>query len=142
MKDKIIGCVIGVAVIFVITSGLFTEIAKTAVWLVTLDFETPEISIFGQLVVKYGTWIITFTLVHLIFNFFGWFNHKIMKIVYAAISTVISFFLSWLIMIMEKYQTIILIIVAVLTVIAIIGLIVVNVVKAKKTHKNNDVNAK
>ena len=142
MKDKIIGFIAIVALIFVLTSGLFVEIAKTAVWLVTLDFEAPEISVFGQLVVKYGTWIATFTLVHFIFEFFGWFNSKLMKIVYAALSIVISFFLSWVIMVLEKYQTIILIIVIVSVAIIFVGFIVYKTSKAKKLRKNNNENAK
>ena len=142
MKDKIIGFIVIAALIFVLTSGLFSEIAKTAAWLVTLDIEAPEISIFGQLVVKYGTWIATFILVHFIFEFFGWFNSKLMKIVYVVLSTAISFFLSWVIMVLEKYQTIILIIVIVSAVIVLVGFIIYKASKAKKPRKSNNENAK
>ena len=142
MKERIIGFLVGAAVIFVVTSGLFTEIAKTVVWLVTLDFETPEISIAGQLIVKYGTWIATFTLVHFIFDIFGWFNSILMKIFYAVISIIISFVLSWLIMFFEKYQKIILLVVIISAVIIIVGFIIFNVVKAKKHTKDNNENAK
>ena len=141
MKDRIIGFLISIAVIFIITSGLFTEIAKTAVWLVTLNFEAPEISIPGQLIVKYGTWIATFTLVHFIFDLFGWFNSKLMKIVYATLSIVISFSLSWLIMVLEKYQTIIMIIVIASAIVIITGFVTFHIVKAKKQQKNNNENA-
>ena len=63
----------------------------------------PEISIVGQIFVKYSTWIITFSLVRIIFQLIGWYDSDAMKMVYFAISTLISFALSYVIMILEKY---------------------------------------
>jgi hypothetical protein len=100
---KTLGSFIGLIVlIFVCTSGLIEPITKVFVWLITLQFNSPDISVFGQLVAKYGTWIITYAVVGFIFNVLDWFNTTAMKIVYFIISTIISFLLSWLIMTLEK----------------------------------------
>ena len=114
---KKVGAIIGlVALIFVCTSGLIEPITKVFVWLITLNFNAPAISIAGQLVAKYGTWIITYSLVDKLFRALGWFDSDVMKIVYFIISTIISFLLSWLIMVLENYLWIIAIVVGFLLV--------------------------
>ena len=103
MKQKIAaGCGIG-AVIFFATSGLFEWFTKIFVWLITIDSKTPTISVVGQIFVKYSTWIITFRLIKKLFKAIGWYDSDAMKMVYFAISTLVSFALSYVIMIFEKY---------------------------------------
>lgn len=119
MKGKISAFIGLIVLIFLCTSGLIEPITKVFVWLITLDSKSPDISIFGQLVAKYGTWIITYSLVGVMFNALGWFNSTAMKIVYFIISTIVSFLLSWLIMVLESYLWVIAIIIGVILVIGL-----------------------
>ena len=135
MRQKIIGYLLLFLVIFAITSGLFGCIAKVAIWLVTLDMSAPAISIAGQLVVKYGTWVITFSLVGAIFDFFGLFNSRLMSLLYVTISIVVSFALSWLVMLIEQYLLTIVIIVLALLCLSLAALILVRWYKKKKKNK-------
>lgn len=122
---KTIGSIVGLIVlIFVCTSGLIEPITKVFVWLITLQFNSPDISAFGQLVAKYGTWIITYTIVGYIFNALDWFNSTAMKIVYFVISTIIAFLLSWLIMVLENYLWIISIVVGTVLLLIIVVIII------------------
>lgn len=121
MKKKILSIIAFFVVIFVFTSGLFETVTNVIVWLVTLNFSSPDISIFGQLVVKYGTWLITFSLVGIIFKVLGFFNSDAMKIVYFIISSIISFLFSWLFFVLEQYMLIISIILG-----SLLGLIIVS----------------
>ncbi len=121
MKSKLLSLLALFAVIFVFTSGLFETVTNVIVWLVTLNFKSPDISLFGQLVVKYGTWLITFSLVGIIFKVLGFFNSDAMKIVYFIISTIISFLFSWLFFVLEQYMLIISIILG-----SLLGLIIVS----------------
>lgn len=137
---KTLGSFIGlIGLIFVCTSGLIEPITKVFVWLITLQFNSPDISVFGQLVAKYGTWIITYAVVGFIFNVLDWFNSTAMKIVYFIISTIISFLLSWLIMTLEKYLWIIAIVVGGVLLIVIGVIATLYVIKKKKESKNGEV---
>ena len=111
MKGKISAFIGLIVLIFLCTSGLFEPITKISIWLITINSNSPDISIFGQLVAKYGTWIITYSLVGVLFNVLGWFNSAAMKIVYLILSTIISFLLSWVIMILENYLLVIAIVI-------------------------------
>lgn len=137
MKAKIASIIALIIVIFIGTSGLIEPITNVFVWLITLQFNSPDVSVFGQLVVKYGTWIITYSLVGILFNALGWFNSGAMKIVYFIASTIISFLLSWLIMLIETYLWIIAIVVGVLL-LAVIGLLIALFIPKKKKEAPND----
>lgn len=134
MKGKFIAFIALIILIFLCTSGLVEPITKVFIWLITLDFSSPEISIFGQLVVKYGTWLITFALVKIVFDSLGWFNSTAMKIVYAILSMVFSFLLSWIIMILENYLLVIAIVVGVLLIV-VLGVFIICFVHSKKKNE-------
>ena len=134
MKGKFIASIALIILIFLCTSGLVEPITKVFVWLITLDLNSPDISIFGQLVVKYGTWLITFALVKIIFDSLGWFNSTAMKIVYAILSMVISFLFSWMIMILENYLLVIAIVVGVLLIV-VLGVFIICFVHSKKKNE-------
>ena len=119
MRKAISSIIVLAILIFICKSGLVEPITKVFVWLITLNYNSPDISVFGQLVAKYGTWLITYALVGLLFNALGWFNSGAMKIVYFIISTIISFLLSWLIMFLEKYLLIIAIVISAIILIMI-----------------------
>lgn len=135
---KTLAAICGLAIlIFICTSGLIEPITKVFVWLITLQHNSPNISVFGQLVAKYGTWIITYSLVGILFSSLGWFNSGAMKIVYFIVSTIISFLLSWLIMIFEQYLWIIAIIIGCLLLVMIGTMIVMLAVNRKKKQEKN-----
>ena len=131
MKGKIIASIALIILIFLCTSGLVEPITKVFIWLITIDSNLPNISIFGQLVAKYGTWIITYSLVGVLFNALGWFNSSAMKIVYFILSTIISFLLSWVIMILENYLLVIVIVIGVLLIIGL-GILITLFIYSKK----------
>ena len=132
MKNTLLG-ILGLAlVVFVFTSGLFEGITNVVVWLVTLDMSAPTISIVGQIIVKYGTWLITFSLVGALFKGLGWFDPNGMGFVYVIVSIIISFLLSWLVMILENYLLIIIIITLVLLAASTLTVILVRRHKNKK----------
>ncbi len=132
MRGKISAFIGLIVLIFLCTSGLIESITKVFVWLITIDSNSPDISIFSQLVAKYGTWIITYSLVGVLFNAFGWFNSTAMKIVYFILSTIISFLLSWVIMILENYLLVIAIVIGVLLIIGLGILITLFIYNKKK----------
>ena len=132
MRRTIASIIALIALIFACTSGLVEPITKVFVWLITLNFNSPDISVFGQLVAKYGTWIIVYALVGAIFGFFDWFNSTAMKIVYFIISTILSFLFSWLIMFLETYLWIIAIVVGVLLILLLSAFITLFIVRSKK----------
>ena len=132
MKGKISAVVGLIVLIFLCTSGLIEPITKVFVWLITIDSNSPDISIFGQLVAKYGSWIITYLLVGVLFNVLGWFNSTAMKIVYFILSTIISFLLSWVIMILENYLLVIAIVIGILLTIGLGILITLFIFNKKK----------
>lgn len=141
MKNKIAGIIGLVAVIFLFTSGLFEWCTNVFVWLITLNYSSPTISVFGQLFVKYSTWIITFTTVGMIFKRLNWFDSDAMKLVYFVVSTLISFALSYVVMILEQYAVYIAIglAVVILTLIVIIVILYIKSKKQKHKGENNDV---
>ena len=141
MKGKINAFIGLIILIFLCTSGLIEPITKVFVWLITIDSNSPDISIFGQLVAKYGTWIITYSLVGILFRSLGWFNSTAMKIVYFILSTIISFLLSWLIMVLENYLWIIAIIIGVLLVVGLGVFITLLIYNKKKKAKEETQNA-
>ena len=91
MKGKIFSIIGLIVVIFFFTSGLFEWCTNVFTWLITLNYSSPSISIFGQLFVKYATWIVTFTSVGMLFKGLNWFDSDAMKLVYFVVSTLISF---------------------------------------------------
>ena len=141
MKGKIISICLLVAFIFFCTSGLIEAITTVTVWLITLNLNAPTISILGQLLVKYGTWIITFDLVRKLFKAFGWYDSDAMKIVYAVISAIISFVLSWVIMVFEQYMWIIATIVGSILIALVALTITLYVVNKRKETKEGAENA-
>lgn len=141
MKGKISAFIGLIVLIFLCTSGLIEPITKVFVWLITIDNNSPDISVFGQLVAKYGTWIITYSLVGVLFKSLGWFNSTAMKIVYFILSTIISFLLSWLIMVLESYLLIISIVIGVVLVIGLGVVIALLIYNKKKSVKEESENA-
>ena len=87
------------------------------------------------------TWIVTFSSVGIIFKSLNWFNSDAMKLVYFIISTIISFVLSYVVMILEQYAVYIAIGLG-LIILILASIITILYVKSKKKDdkgENNDV---
>lgn len=103
MKGKIAAVIAFLLFLFFFTSGLFEGIANFLTWLVTLNMAQSNISIAGEIFVKIAAWIISYTAVGIIFGALGWFHSDVMKFVYFIISTLVSFALCYIIMLLETY---------------------------------------
>ena len=86
---KILGFLAGIVLVLLLCSGIFANIMKFFTWLFTLEYITPDTSVAGSIVVKVLTFAVSYTLVGIVFNLLGWFNSKVMAIVYVIISTII-----------------------------------------------------
>ena len=128
MRGKISAYIGLIVLIFLCTSGLIEPITKVFVWLITIDSNSPDICIFGQLIAKYGTWMITYSLVGILFKALRWLNSTAMKIFYLILSTIISFLLSWVI----NYLVVIAIVIGVLLLIGIGILVTIFIYNKKK----------
>ena len=140
MKQKILSVLGLLVLIFLCVSGLFEQITSIFVWLFTLKYSAPSISLFGQVLVRIGTWISSYLMVGFLFKTFGWFNSKAMKIAYLIISTFVSFVLSWLVMISENYLWIIAITVGcflAINLILFVALLIVNRKEKEEEVSNN-----
>lgn len=114
MKNKIIGLCSLIIFVFLGTSGIFDVISNFLVWLVTLNSTQSEISMAGEIFVKVAAFVITFVTVKIIFDAIGWYNSDAMKMVYYVLSTILSFALCYLVMLLEKHIVIIAIVIAIL----------------------------
>ena len=103
MKGRIAAIIAFLLFIFIFTSGLFEGIVNFLTWLVTLNMTQSNISIAGEIFVKIAAWIISYTAVGMIFHALGWFNSDVMKFVYFIISTLVSFVLCYIVMLLEAY---------------------------------------
>ena len=103
MKSKIAGILALIIFVFFITSGLFEGIMNFFVWLVTLNATQSSISAAGEIFVKIASFVVSYTAVGILFNFIGWFNSDAMKLVYFIVSTLVSFALCYVVMLLETY---------------------------------------
>ena len=128
MKSKIAGILALIIFVFFITSGLFEGIMNFFVWLVTLNATQSSISVAGEIFVKIASFVVSYTAVGILFNFIGWFNSDAMKLVYFIVSTLVSFALCYVVMLLETYLLYIAIGLGVLLLL-IIGFIIVSCFK-------------
>ena len=140
MKAKIASIMAFFIVLFLFTSGIFQFCTEVFVWLITLNAKSSTISKAGELFVKYSTWLITYTIVGFIFKKLKWFDSDAMKIVYFVISTLISFALSYVIMIFEKYILWIALGILIMIVIAVVIVLTLYFVNKKRTKKSEKLN--
>ena len=132
MKHKIAGLLSLIILLFVMTSGIFSHIVEFLCWLVTLNMTQSKISLAGEIFVKIVTWLLSYGFVGLIFNKLDWFNKGAMKFAYLVISTLLSFALCYVIMLMEKYLLHLVIVTGALFVLMIIVAIVTHYCNKRK----------
>ena len=123
MKGKIISLAVSGVLLLLLCSGAFADIIKFFAWLFTLQYSAPETSIAGGIIVRILTFVVSYSLVGIIFNFIGWFNSKIMSLFYFIISTLVFFALAYLVWTIEQYILIIGIILGVIALCSIVFII-------------------
>lgn len=100
---KLSGILAGIVLLLLLCSGIFTDILKFFTWLFTLQYVTPETTVAGSIIVKVLTFLVSYTLVGLIFSALGWFNSKVMSIAYFVVSTLLGFVLAYIVMLIETH---------------------------------------
>lgn len=137
MKGKIIAIISFFVFIFVLTSGLFSGLVDFLVWLVTLNMTQSNISMAGEIFVKIAAWAISYSAVGILFNALGWFNSNAMKIAYFIISTLVSFALCYVVMLLETYLLYIVITLGILLAV-IVTVIALFYIKGKSKTKTEN----
>lgn len=113
IKKKVAGLLALAIVVFLATSGILEGFMNFMVWLVSLNNTQSEVSIAGERFVKVATFLISYATVGFVFNKLGWYDSDVMKFAYFIISTLVSFGLCYIVMLLEKYIVTIAIIFAV-----------------------------
>lgn len=121
---RIGGVIAAIIILLLLCGGAFSDIARFFAWLFTLQYSQPETSVVGSIVVRILTFVVSYSLVGVIFNSLGWFNSKVMSIVYFIVSTLLGFALAYLVWTIEEYILIIGIIFGVVALLSISFLIV------------------
>lgn len=132
MKGRMTAIILFLFFIFLFTSGLFEGIVNFFTWLVTLNMTQSSVSMAGEIFVKIASWLISYTAVGLLFHALNWFNSDVMKFVYFVISTLISFALCYVVMLLETYLLYIVIALGILLV-AFGAIVIVLYIKHKKS---------
>ena len=135
MKNKIIGVVSLILFVFICTSGLFEGIMNFFIWLVTLNATESTISKVGEILVKTATFAISFTTVGIISKALNWFNGDLMSVGYFIVSTLVSFVLCYIVMLLETY----LLYVVIFVIAALLAVIAIAVIMYKKKRKEEKV---
>lgn len=124
---RLSGLLASIVLLLLLCSGVFADIIKFFTWLFTLQYITPETSIAGSIIVKVLTFAVSYTLVGLIFNSLGWFNSKVMSVVYFIISTLLGFVLAYIVMLIETHLLAIGITLGVIFIASIVVLIIIRI---------------
>ncbi len=121
---KLFSALSAIVLFSLLCSGVLANIGRFFAWFFALQYSQPETSIAGGIIVRILTFVVSYSLVGIIFNVLGWFNSKAMSIVYFVVSTLISFALAYLVWTIEQYILIIGIIFGIIAIFAIAFLIV------------------
>ena len=135
---RIGGAIAAIVILLLLCSGAFADIARFFAWLFTLQYSQPETSVAGGIVVRILTFVVSYSLVGVIFNALGWFNSKAMSIAYLVVSTLLGFALAYLVWTIEQYILIIGIIFGIIVLFAIAFLIVWFAFLRKKLEKKTE----
>lgn len=133
MKRQIVGILSAIVLLLLLYSGVLTDIVIFFAWLFALQYSQPDTSIAGGIIVRILTFVVSYSLVGIIFNVLRWFNSKIMSIAYFIISTLFGFAIAYVVWAIEQYILIIGIVLGVIAVLAI-ALLIAKLIQNKKTN--------
>lgn len=134
---KLFSCLSIVVILFLLSSGIFADFVKFFLWLFTLQYSQPETTIAGAIIVRILTFIVSYSLVGLIFGILQLFDSKIMSVFYFVISTLLGFIISYIVWIVEKYLIVIIIILSVIILLTLF-LMIIFILKDKKIEENKE----
>ena len=135
---KIIGLAAAIALLALLSSGIFSKILEFFAWLFLIQYAGPETSIFGEIIVRILTFAVSYGLVRIVFELLGCFNSKVKSIAYWVISSLLGFVLAYIIWSIEEHLLIIGIVLGIITVLVILFFVIRTVVSNKKKAKNYD----
>lgn len=138
MKKEIAGIISSIVLLLLLCSGAFANIIRFFSWLFALQYSAPETSIAGGIIVRVLTFLISYGLVGVLFSALGWFNSKVMRIVYFIISTLIAFALAYLVWTIETYIMVIGIVMGIIMAGVIIFFVVNYILRKRKKTGNKD----
>ena len=134
---KVIGIIAGIVFLLLLSSGIFAKIVEFGTWFFMLQYSGPKTSIGGEIVVRALTFLVSYGLVGIIFEIFGLYNSRLMKIGYFVISTIAGFILAYVVWTIEEHLLIVGIVLAAIAVLIIVLFVIRTIVhKRKKTDKN------
>lgn len=103
MKKQISGAVSAIIFILLLSSGIFVDFIKFMLWLFKLQYSAPETSLAAGIGVRVLTFLVSYSLVGIIFRTIDLFDSKWMSFVYFVISTLLGFLLAYIVWIIETY---------------------------------------
>ena len=134
---RVINVIVVVVFFGLLSKGVFTVFFDFFVWLFVLQYSGPENSIAGEIIVRALTFLVSYGLVGIIFEIFGLYNSRLMKIGYFVISTIAGFILAYVVWTIEEHLLIVGIVLAAIAVLIIVFFVIRTIVrKRKKTDKN------
>lgn len=135
MKRQIISILSAIVLLLLLCSGALVDIVRFFAWLFALQYSHPDTSIAGGIIVRVLTFVVSYSLVGIIFNALKWFNGKAMKIVYFIISTLLGFVIAYIVWNIEQHILIIGIVMGVIVLAAIAYYVIRAIVDKKKQPK-------
>ena len=109
----------------------FDKVSAFFTWLFVLDYTKPTLSIAGEIVVRFLTFAISYTVVGVIFKFK---NRRLMSFIYFIVSTLIGFVLAYIVWCFETYILIFGIVFAIILVLVI----VISVLLSRKIKREKE----
>lgn len=131
MMKRLTGVLSSIVILVLLCSGIFTDFVRFFAWLFLLQYSAPETSLVGGIIVRVLTFLVSYGFVGLIFKTIGWFNGRVMSVACFIISTLLAFFLSYIVWAIEKYVLVICIVLDVIL-FCIIAFLAVYFVRSKK----------
>ena len=135
---KVLGIVLGLVLIAFLCSDLFANSVKFFSWLFILEYSQPETSIFGGIVVRILTFIVSFSTVGAIFGAFCLFNSKLMKVTYFIVSTIVGFITAYVVWQIEQHILIVGIVLGVIALLSVTFIVVLAIADKKNDKKENE----
>lgn len=135
---KVLGILLGLVLIAFLCSDLFANSVKFFSWLFILEYSQPETSIFGGIVVRILTFIVSFSTVGAIFGAFCLFNSKLMKVTYFIVSTIVGFITAYVVWQIEQHILIVGIVLGVIALLSVTFIVVLAIADKKNDKKENE----
>jgi len=89
--------------VWIAQSGLIIWLRDFLIWYINFLVTSSTLNNVFVLIGKIATWIISYTLVGLIFTKIGWFNSKVMHYVYVVIAFIVNIALTIILKLVQDY---------------------------------------